>query len=210
MARRGFPVVLSAASGTGKTTLSHLLLEADKELKLSISFTTRAPRGEERNGVDYHFVDEETFQQMIDRGELLEWAKVHGHHYGSSARWTEEVLSAGEDVLFDIDVQGGKQIRQRFPEACLIFLVPPSMEILEGRLRGRGTDDEAVIARRLEAARAEIDAGLETYDYVCTNDRLDRAIFDLTAIVRAHRLKMLSRADIRRRLLGDTPPGEGA
>lgn len=203
MGRRCFPVVLSAASGTGKTTLSHLLLEADKELKLSISFTTRPPRGEEEDGIHYHFVDDEAFQQMIDRGELLEWAEVHGHRYGSSARWTEEILSAGEDVLFDIDVQGGQQIRQRFPEACLIFLVPPSMEILEGRLRGRGTDDEAVIARRLAAARAEIDSGLETYDYVCTNDRLDRAIFDLTAIVRAHRLKMISRADIRRRLLGD-------
>lgn len=203
MGRRGFPVVLSAASGTGKTTLSHLLLEGDKELRLSISFTTRPLRGEERDGVDYHFVDEPHFRQMIERGDFIEWAEVHGNHYGSSARWTEEVLSTGDDVLFDIDVQGGKQIRQRFPEACLIFLVPPTLEVLEGRLRGRATDDDTVIARRLDAARLEIDAGLETYDYVVTNDRLDRSIFDLTAIVRAHRLKMLSRADIRRRLLGD-------
>lgn len=206
MARKGFPVVLSAPSGTGKTTLGHLLLEGDKELELSVSFTTRGPRGEERNGVDYHFIDAAAFDGMIERQELIEWAEVHGNRYGSSAHSTDDILRGGHDVLFDIDVQGGQQIRQRFPEACLIFLVPPSMEILESRLRGRGTEDDTVIARRLAAARAEIDAGLETYDYVVTNDRLDRAIFDLTSIVRAHRLKMISRRDIRSRLLGETAP----
>lgn len=203
MPRRGFPVVLSAASGTGKTTLSHLLLEGDKELRLSLSFTTRPPRGEEQDTIDYHFVDESVFGGMVDRGEFIEWAEVHGNRYGSSANWTEEVLAAGHDVLFDIDVQGGRQIRSRFPEACLIFLVPPTLRVLEDRLRGRGTDDDKVIKRRMDAACLEIDEGLESYDYVVTNDRLDRAIFDLTSIVRAHRLKMLSRIDIRRRLLGD-------
>jgi guanylate kinase len=203
MPRRGFPVVLSAASGTGKTTLSHMLLEGDKELRLSLSFTTRTLRGEERDGVDYHFVDGAAFQAMIDAGEFIEWAEVHGNRYGSSAGWTEEVLASAHDVLFDIDVQGGRQIRSRFPEACLIFLVPPSLQILESRLQGRGTDDPAVIERRMNAACMEIDEGLESYDYVVTNDRLDRAIFDLTSIVRAHRLKMLSRIDIRRRLFSD-------
>lgn len=206
MSRQGFPVVLSAASGTGKTTLAHMLLDGDHELRLSISFTTRPPRGEERNGVDYHFVDEATFRSMVARGDFLEWAEVHGNLYGSSAAWTEEQLVLGQDVLFDIDVQGGQQIKARFPDACLIFLVPPSFEELETRLRRRGTDGEAVIHRRLHAARQEIERGLETYDYVITNDRLDRALFDLTSIVRARRLKGLRRDKIRERLLrGDIP-----
>jgi guanylate kinase len=202
MARTTFPVVLSAASGTGKTTLSHLLLDGDQELKLSISFTTRAPRGEERDGVDYHYVDKERFLEMIDRGDFLEHAEVHGNFYGSSEAWTKEILADGNDVLFDIDVQGGQQIASRFPNACLIFILPPSMEALEKRLRGRGTDSDEVIERRLQAAREEIAAGLDSYDYVVTNDRLDRAIADLTAIVRAHRLKNLSRDRKRDRLLG--------
>lgn len=202
MTRRGFPVVLSAASGTGKTTLGHMLLDGDQELRLSVSFTTRKPRGEERDGVDYHFVDEATFREMIARGAFLEWAEVHGNLYGSSAEWTEEQLALGHDVLFDIDVQGGQQIKARFPEACLVFLVPPSMEELAERLKRRGTDDAAVIERRLNAARQEIEEGLATYDYVITNDRLDRALFDLTAIVRAHRLKGLNRQKMRDRLLG--------
>lgn len=202
MTRRGFPVVLSAASGTGKTTLGHMLLESDRDLVLSISTTTRAPRGEERDGDDYHFVDEATFRSMISRGAFIEWAEVHGHHYGSSAEWTRATLDQGHDVLFDIDVQGGQQIRDRFPDACLIFLLPPSMEVLESRLRGRGTDDDATVRRRMEAARNEIASGLESYDYVITNDRLERALFDLTSIVRAHRLRKLNREEQRARLLG--------
>lgn len=206
MSRRGFPVVLSAASGTGKTTLGHMLLDGDHELRLSISFTTRKPRGEERDGVDYHFVDEAGFRRMNDRGAFLEWAEVHGNLYGSSAEWTAAQLDAGHDVLFDIDVQGGSQVKARFPEACLIFLVPPSMEELEQRLRRRGTDNDDVISRRLSAAKQEIEQGLERYDYVITNDRLDRALFDLTSIVRAHRLKGLRREKMRERLLGTEKP----
>ena len=201
--RRGFPVVLSAASGTGKTTLSHLLLDGDKKLQLSVSYTTRDPRGEERDGVDYHFVDDATFKDMASRGDFLEHAEVHGNQYGSSAAWTDERLTDGSDVLFDIDVQGGRQIRDRFPSSCLIFILPPSMEALEDRLRRRGTDAPEVISRRMTAAREEISAGLDTYDYVVNNDGLDRAIADLHAIVRAHRLKYLPRARIRGRLLGD-------
>ena len=203
MSRRGFPVVLSAASGTGKTTLAHMLLDGDRDLFLSVSFTTRAPRGEERNGVDYHFIQSDAFRAMAERGAFLEWAEVHGNLYGSSAEWTESQLEEGRDVLFDIDVQGGQQIKAHFPEACLIFLVPPSMHELEKRLRGRGTDDASVIDKRLHAARAEIERGLDVYDYVITNDRLDRALFDVTSIVRAHRLKGLRREKIRERLLGE-------
>lgn len=202
MTRRGFPVVLSAASGTGKTTLAHMLLDGDRALKLSVSYTTRQPRRGEKDGVDYHFVDEESFRSMIDRGAFLEWAEVHGNLYGSSAEWTERMLEQGHDIVFDIDVQGGRQVKERFPEACLIFLVPPSMEVLEARLRQRGTDEEEVIARRLSAAREEIRAGLESYDYVITNDRLDRALFDLTAILRVERLRRLDREKIRADLLG--------
>ena len=202
MPRRGFPVVLSAASGTGKTTLAHMLLEADARLVLSVSTTTRAPRGDEQDGVAYNFVDEPTFRAMIDRGAFIEWAEVHGNLYGSSAEWTAQTLETDKDVLFDIDVQGGEQIRARFPNACLIFMVPPSMAVLEQRLRGRGTDDDEVVNKRLDAARQEIAAGVERYDYVLTNDTLERALFDLTSIVRAHRLRALDRKKIRARLLG--------
>jgi guanylate kinase len=202
--RRGIPVVLSAASGTGKTTLANLLLDADPKLTLSISTTTRAPRGEERDGVDYHFVDDKAFRKMIDRDAFIEHAEVHGNFYGSSAELTEELLAAGKDVLFDIDVQGGNQLKARFPDACLIFILPPGMDVLGDRLRGRGTDPEEVISRRMDNARGEIASGLDTYDYVITNDTLDRAIADVIAIVRAHRLRGLNRAKIRSRLLGET------
>ena len=202
MKRRGFPVVLSAASGTGKTTISHLLLDGDPELQLSISFTTRAPRGAEEDGVDYHFVDEPPFRSMIERGAFIEWAQVHGNLYGSSREWTEATLAQGRDVLFDIDVQGGNQLKALFPDACLVFLLPPSMTELESRLRRRGTDSNDVIARRLDAARAEIEAGLATYEYAVTNERLDAALFDLTAIVRAHRIRTADRVQLRQRLLG--------
>lgn len=202
MARRGFPVVLSAASGTGKTTLSHLLLDSDRSLVLSISTTTRAPRGSEEHGVDYHFVDVASFEAMIARGAFIEHARVHGNHYGSSREWTEAQLAQGTDVLFDIDVQGGRQIKKLFPEAVLIFILPPTMDELEGRLRRRGTDSDEVIARRLAAARAEISAGLRDYDYLVVNERLDQALGDLSAIVRTHRIRSADRSEISSRLVG--------
>ena len=200
MARKRFPVVLAAASGTGKTTLAHMILQNDAELRLSVSYTTRAPRGEEEDGVDYHFVDDETFQKMIGQNEFVEWAQVHGHFYGSSAKRTADLIAEGWDVLFDIDVQGGQQLKQRFPETLLIYLVPPSMNILKERLARRGTDEASVIEQRLQAARKENTIGLESFDYVITNDRLDRALFDLTSIVRAHRLRHLDRTKIEKKL----------
>ena len=202
MARRGFPVVLSAASGTGKTTLSHLLLDSDRSLVLSISTTTRAPRGSEEHGVDYHFVDVGIFEAMIARGAFIEHARVHGNHYGSSREWTEAQLAQGTDVLFDIDVQGGRQIKKLFPEAVLIFILPPTMDELEGRLRRRGTDSDEVIERRLAAARAEITEGLRDYDYLVINERLDQALGDLSAIVRTHRIRSADRSEISSRLVG--------
>lgn len=187
------PIVISAASGTGKTTLSRLLLANDKHLKLSISYTTRAPRGREEDGIDYHFVDHQAFQEMIDRNEFIEWAQVHGNRYGSSKTWTQNTLLTGKDVVFDIDVQGGNQIKKIFPHACLIFILPPSMEVLEERLRGRGTDAEEVIQRRLQAAKDEMRDGVETYDYIIVNDVLEKALFDMTCIIRTHRLSQVDR-----------------
>ncbi|MEW5855434.1 MAG: guanylate kinase [Myxococcota bacterium] len=184
---RGLPVVLSAASGTGKTTLSRRLLLSDPRLALSISYTTRQPRGQERNEVDYHFVDDATFSAMIARNAFVEWAEVFGNRYGTSAEKTEELLVRGVDVLFDIDVQGGEQLKKRFPETVLIFLIPPSMEVLATRLRGRQTDSAEVIERRLHAARGEIERGVRGYDYVVVNSDLARAEADLVAIVRAER-----------------------
>lgn len=194
-------MVLSAASGTGKTTLSHLLLDSDKDLVLSVSYTTRKPRGAEEDGVDYHFVDEATFGAMIDRGAFIEHALVHGNRYGSSKEWTAAQLAAGRDVVFDIDVQGGRQLKQIFPEAVLVFVLPPSMAELEQRLRRRGTDSDEVIAKRLGAAKAEISAGLDGYDYLVVNERLEQALGDLTAIVRAHRIRARDRQAVRRALI---------
>jgi guanylate kinase len=203
MARQAFPVVLSAPSGTGKTTLAHLLVDSMSNLQISVSYTTRHMRGHERNNEDYHFVEDAEFDAMIQRNAFLEWAIVHGHHYGSSVEWTQNKLDEHKDVLFDIDVQGGLQIKKRFPKAVLIFILPPSMEELESRLRGRGTEPEEKIQQRLQDARDEIRIGLDKYDYVINNEKLDRALFDLTAIVRTHRLLGFDREKIRMKLLGE-------
>ncbi|MES2503694.1 MAG: guanylate kinase [Myxococcota bacterium] len=203
MARHAFPVVLSAPSGTGKTTLAHLLVDSMSNLEISVSHTTRPRRGHEQEDVDYYFVDDVEFDKMIEENAFLEWAPVHGHRYGSSIAWTQKKMDDSRDVIFDIDVQGGLQIKKHFPNTVLIFILPPSFEELENRLRGRGTDPEEKIQKRLEAARQEIRIGLKTYDYVINNEKLDRALFDLTAIVRTHRLNGFDREKIRKKLLGE-------
>jgi guanylate kinase len=181
--RRGIPFVLSAGSGAGKTTLSLRLLERVPGLALSISFTTRPPRGSERDGVEYHFVDEPTFKRMIDHGELIEWAHVHDQHYGSGYSATESRLAQGIDLLFDIDVQGGEQLKKRFPESCLVWIDTPSWAVLEQRLRGRGTDSEAAIQKRLINARAEQARAHQSYDHIVVNDDLERATLELIALL---------------------------
>jgi len=179
--------VVAAPSGAGKTTLVRLLLEQESRVHLSISYTTRGPRPGEENGREYHFVDNVEFQAMIARHEFLEWAEVHGNYYGTSLRWLREQLSLGRDILLEIDWQGAQQVRQLFPEAIGIFILPPSMEELTRRLTGRGTDSADVIARRLAAAQAEM-RHVGEFDYVIINDQLAQALEELRAVVRASRL----------------------
>jgi guanylate kinase len=181
--------IVTAPSGAGKTTLVHAVLEREPGLALSVSYTTRPPRPGEIDGRDYRFVGKEEFLRLRDGGELLEWAEVHGNYYGTSRTWIETQLQQDRDVLLEIDWQGARQVRRMFPHAVSIFILPPSLEALEARLRGRGTDSEATIARRLAAAREEM-RHVEEFDYAIINDRLERAIDELTAVVRAARLRL--------------------
>jgi guanylate kinase len=178
--------VISAPSGAGKSTLCRALLARDPDLNYSISYTSRKPRGQERDGVDYHFVSEEEFERGIESGRWAEWARVHGNYYGTSAADLQRQLADGSDMLLDIDVEGTRQIRKRFPESVTIFIMPPSMEALEQRLRERGTDSEAAIRRRLQNAEAEMRfRGL--YRHVVVNDRLPQAMAELIGLIDGYR-----------------------
>ena len=179
--------VVSAPSGGGKTSLVRALLAEDAKVALSISFTTRPPRPGEKNGREYHFVDPPTFEAMLERGEFLECAEVHGNRYGTSQKWIEETLRSGEDVLLEIDWQGAQQVRRLYPGAIMVFILPPSMAELEHRLRNRAQDSEAVIRRRLQNAADEISHAVE-FDYVIINNVFEEARRDLAAVVRAARL----------------------
>jgi guanylate kinase len=181
--------IVAAPSGAGKTTLVRLLLEQQSGIHLSISWTTRSPRPGEVDGREYHFVDTNRFREMIDRDEFLEWAEVHGNFYGTSKKWIAEQLAGGADVLLEIDWQGAQQVRRLFPAALGIFILPPSMDELERRLTGRGTDSAAVISGRLAAAQAEM-RHVGEFDYVIINDQLQEALADLLAVVRASRLQL--------------------
>ncbi|MDK2123256.1 guanylate kinase [Parachitinimonas caeni] len=181
--------VIAAPSGAGKTTLVLALLAAEPQVQLSISYTSRAPREGEVDGRDYHFVSRETFEAMIARGEFLESAEVYGNYYGTSQVWINEALAAGKDILLEIDTQGAAQVRRLFPQAISTFILPPSAEILEQRLRNRGKDSEDAIERRLKAAREEI-AHVEEFDHIIVNEHIDEAVRDIIAIVRAGRLTL--------------------
>lgn len=197
--------IVVAPSGAGKTSLVAALLAAEPLVELSVSYTTRAPRVGEVDGRNYHFVDRTTFELMIARGDFLEHAEVYGNYYGTSAAWIRSRLAEGRDILLEIDWQGARQVRELFPQAVGIFIMPPSIEELERRLRGRGTDAEEVIARRLAAARSEIDKVAE-YDYLVVNDNFDRAKLDLISIIRAQRL----RCDVQRARLAERLAHMGA
>jgi guanylate kinase len=199
----GLLLVLSSPSGGGKTTLCRRLVRELANIDTSISYTTRPPRGAEQDGVDYHFVEEQVFDEMVVEDRLAEWATVHGHRYGTSRETVERALARGEDLVFDIDWQGGYQLQDRYPEdTVLVFVVPPSMKELARRLRGRGTDAEEVIRRRLEAARGEMRHS-DRYDFVVVNDDLDRAYDDLRSVYRAAGLGRRRQEVIVRRLLAE-------
>jgi guanylate kinase len=182
MATKGHLFIISGPSGTGKSTIVSATLKRRPQLRYSISFTTRPPRIDEKDGVDYHFISEATFRKKIDANELAEWAEVHGHLYGTSARYIEETLAGGQDVLMDIDVEGTKRLSARYPEAISVFITPPTMKELEKRLNRRGTDSPVVVARRLRSAEAEM-AQVHCYDHVIVNDDLAKALLKLETII---------------------------
>jgi guanylate kinase len=179
--------VVSAPSGAGKTSLVQALLNINPDIDLSVSYTTRNPRPGERDGHDYHFVSRETFLSMAERGEFLESAEVYGNLYGSSQTWIRHEIQRGRDILLEIDWQGAAQIRGIFPDCISIFILPPSLEALEQRLRGRGKDDEKVIAKRLAAVSEDV-AHVAEFDYVIINNNLNEALRELNAVVLSAKL----------------------
>ena len=189
---RGQLIVLSEPSGVGKSTVIAELLGQRKDIYFSVSFTTRAPRVGEADGVNYNFVDRAEFERMIAAGELLEHAEYVGNYYGTSMRVIEEKLAAGVDVLLDIEVQGAAKVRARCPEAALIFIIPPSFEELERRLRGRNTDSEEVIAGRLQKAREEY-RQIPSYDYLVVNDSVSEAAGEIISILTAEACRTRNR-----------------
>jgi guanylate kinase len=182
-------VVVSAPSGAGKSTVLERVLRELGGIRFSVSHTTRPPRGEERDGVQYRFVDRPAFERLRDGGGLLEWAEVHGHLYGTGLAEVERASAAGVDLLLDLDVQGAAEVRRRIEDAVTVFVLPPSYDVLERRLRGRGQDDETAIRRRLAAAGREI-VSFEQYDYAIVNEDLDLCVEELKSIVRAARCRV--------------------
>ncbi len=183
--------VITAPSGAGKTSLIDAVMRDDPTLKISVSYTTRRPRGAEKNGVDYHFVDVPTFLAMRGRGEFLESAEVHGNHYGTAKQVILDAVKRGDDLILEIDWQGAQQVRRLYPGCIGIFILPPSIEELERRMRARGQDAEAVIQRRLQNAREEL-AHAQEFKYVIINKDFETARRELASIIQAERAKSSS------------------
>ncbi len=183
--------VIAAPSGAGKSTLVSALLELDAHLTVSVSHTTRPPRGQENDGREYHFIDEAAFRAKIAAGDFFEWAEVHGNLYGTSRGAIEERVASGHDVVLEIDWQGALQIKKLFPNAVLIFILPPSWEELEQRLNRRGEDKPEIISQRLINARIEV-AKARFFDFVIINALFEAALFDLKTVVHSQRLKYVS------------------
>jgi guanylate kinase len=180
--------IVSAPSGAGKTSLVRALLEINPLINLSVSYTTRNPRPGEVDGRDYHFVSRETFVAMMKKGEFLESAEVYGNLYGTSQRWIAQEIDKGRDILLEIDWQGAAQVRRLFPQCTSIFILPPSLEALEQRLKGRGKDNDEVIARRMAAVRDDV-AHVAEFDYVIINDNLNEALRELNSVAIAARVR---------------------
>jgi guanylate kinase len=195
-------LILSSPSGAGKTTLTRKLERAFPELRFSVSHTTRSPRATEQDGREYHFIDRPSFEQMVDQGAFLEWAEVHGNLYGTSASEVELARRAPGvgGMIFDIDYQGARQIRAKVPDVVGVFVLPPSMEELERRLRGRASETEEAVQRRFAAAKREIEH-YALFDYVVVNDEVERAFDELRAVILAERAKRLRRAELAEALL---------
>lgn len=193
----GVLLIVCGPSGVGKTSLSNALLAARPRLQLSVSYTTRKPRGQEEDGVDYHFVDVPTFAAMKEEGRFAEWAEVHGNFYGTSVDVIEGCWREGQDLLFDIDYQGARQLKERFVHATTVLVTPPDMKTLEARLRSRGTDDEETVQRRMSAARHEL-SQFELFEYLVENQDFEEALRGLFAIYDASRYKRLHHADALR------------
>ena len=190
--RRGILLVVSAPSGGGKTTLVKSAMAAEPSLQLSVSCTTRKPRDGEVDGVDYRFVSQQSFREFLDEGEFVEWAEVFDHAYATPRTPLDAAIGEGRDILLDVDIQGARSLRKAYPkDAVGIFVMPPSAAVLETRLRARGTDDEAQIARRLARVREEVSAAREVgvYDYLIVNDDRDKAADALLSIIRAERCR---------------------
>lgn len=180
--------IISAPSGGGKTSLVNALLESVSNLEVSISYTTRPPRPGEKEGVDYHFINQKEFKQLIQKKSLLEHAIVFGHYYGTSLDWVTKKIEAGIDIILEIDWQGAQQIREKMPESIGIFIIPPSWEVLEKRLHLRAQDKKVVIKKRMADAKAEL-THYDEYDYLIVNENFSNALADLNAILRVRRLR---------------------
>ncbi len=194
--------MVAAPSGGGKTSLISALLDKDDRVSLSVSHTTRTARPGEKDGVHYHFIDDPTFVDLIEKNAFLEHAEVFGHRYGTGREAVEKLLHEGFHVLLDIDWQGARQIRKSFPSCCTIFILPPSLETLENRLGRRGQDSEAVIEERMREARAEISHSHE-FDYLIINDDFDKALADLQSIIRHRKLQRPGRQNLYDDLLAE-------
>ncbi len=200
--------IVSGPSGAGKSVISSALLGSVPRLKFSISYTTRPPRGSERDGVEYRFISRSDFEALIGRGELLEWAEVYGNLYGTSLTMVQQILDAGDDVLLDIDVQGARSIRQKRPDAITVFILPPSYQVLRERLEKRRLDKAYIIEQRLGIAGWEI-RQYKDYDYLIINDYLEQSVEDLKAIILGARCRLEVRAEAAGRIV-DTFGGVNA
>ncbi len=199
---KGTLYIIAAPSGAGKTSLVTELVKTSRHLTVSISYTTRPPREGEVDGQHYHFINAETFQQMIGRGVFLEHAEVFGNFYGTSMEWVEEQLTQGTDVILEIDWQGAQQIRRLAPESIGIFILPPSQKELHKRLSGRGSDSANIIALRMAKAVSEM-SHYKEFDYIIINDDFDEALLDLKAVIRSQRLGLEFQQEYRKDLLSD-------
>jgi len=186
---RGLIVVISAPAGAGKTTLCKRLLQSYPSFISSVSFTTRPPRKQEIEGVDYYFTSREDFEKLVEKDAFVEWAEVHGHLYGTSKEFLEKNIEAKKDVVLEVDVKGGEKIKEKYPQAILIFILPPSWEELEKRMRKRATEDEKSIRERLKNAKKEVKY-LPFYDYFIVNDDINTAVRELCLIIEAERHKI--------------------